>query len=243
MIIIRKAACARAGLLGNPSDGYNGRTISVIIRNFKAEVVLYEWGSLDIVLSANDRAHFQHVLPGSQVEQVWLVVFWIRERIHAPVPIIWKGNFAHFNGMGPTLPDVMATILAYDDARGAPLRTLCERAKSVAVLPCYADSERDLARLIDEEMRAAGLTIAPDARAALVSLIGGDRQASRSEAQKLALYAHGQSRIEIDDITRTRRTAGQPFALSDRKQLDALMFTEEIPGDIVNFATVKFAFT
>jgi uncharacterized heparinase superfamily protein len=31
------------------------------------------------------------------------------------------GAFAHFNGMGPTLPDVMATILAYDDARGAPL--------------------------------------------------------------------------------------------------------------------------
>jgi uncharacterized heparinase superfamily protein len=31
------------------------------------------------------------------------------------------GSFAHFNGMGPTLPDIMATILAYDDARGAPL--------------------------------------------------------------------------------------------------------------------------
>ena len=31
------------------------------------------------------------------------------------------GAFAHFNGMGPTLPDLMATILAYDDARGAPL--------------------------------------------------------------------------------------------------------------------------
>jgi uncharacterized heparinase superfamily protein len=31
------------------------------------------------------------------------------------------GNFAHFNGMGPTLPDLLATILAYDDARGAPL--------------------------------------------------------------------------------------------------------------------------
>ena len=40
-------------------------------------------------------------------------------------------------------------------------------------------------------MRAAKLTIAPDARAALVSLIGGDRQASRSEIRKLALYAHG----------------------------------------------------
>jgi uncharacterized heparinase superfamily protein len=31
------------------------------------------------------------------------------------------GNFAHFNGMGPTQPDLIATILAYDDVRGAPL--------------------------------------------------------------------------------------------------------------------------
>jgi uncharacterized heparinase superfamily protein len=29
------------------------------------------------------------------------------------------GTFAHFNGMGPTAPDLIATILAYDDARGA----------------------------------------------------------------------------------------------------------------------------
>src|SRR5262249_22970080 len=31
------------------------------------------------------------------------------------------GTFAHFNGMGPTQPDLLATILAHDDARGAPL--------------------------------------------------------------------------------------------------------------------------
>ncbi len=31
------------------------------------------------------------------------------------------GAFAHFNGMGPTQADLMATILAHDDARGAPL--------------------------------------------------------------------------------------------------------------------------
>ena len=49
-------------------------------------------------------------------------------------------------------------------------------------------------------MREAKLTIAPDARAALVSLIGGDRQASRSEIRKLALYAHGKGRVELDDV-------------------------------------------
>ncbi len=61
MLIIRKRAHARAGLLGNPSDGYHGKTISIIVRNFWAEVVLYEWDSVDIVLAENDRARFSSV--------------------------------------------------------------------------------------------------------------------------------------------------------------------------------------
>jgi len=61
MLIINKRAYARAGLLGNPSDGYNGKTISIIIRNFWAEAVLYEWDSVDIVLTEEDRAHFSSV--------------------------------------------------------------------------------------------------------------------------------------------------------------------------------------
>src|SRR5512144_1337972 len=61
MNIIRKRAYARAALLGNPSDGYNGKTISVIVRNFRAEVVLYEWDTVDIVLAENDRARFSSI--------------------------------------------------------------------------------------------------------------------------------------------------------------------------------------
>ena len=61
MILIRKRAYARAALVGNPSDGYNGKTISVIVRNFWAEVVLYEWDSVDIVLAEDDRARFDSI--------------------------------------------------------------------------------------------------------------------------------------------------------------------------------------
>lgn len=61
MKIISKSAFARAGLLGNPSDGYNGKTISCIVRDFRAEVVLYEWDSLDIVIGVDDRAHFNSI--------------------------------------------------------------------------------------------------------------------------------------------------------------------------------------
>lgn len=61
MLIIRKKAHARAGFLGNPSDGYHGKTISFIVKNFAAEVVLYEWDSVDIVLAEQDRGRFRSV--------------------------------------------------------------------------------------------------------------------------------------------------------------------------------------
>ena len=47
-MIIRTNAFARAGLVGNPSDGYFGKTISVIVRNFSANVALRESTELEV---------------------------------------------------------------------------------------------------------------------------------------------------------------------------------------------------
>jgi len=97
-------------------------------------------------------------------------------------------------------PDCRVVIEAGDLKRSAPLRAVCERAKNAAALPCYTDDEKSLVRLIDDEMRAAGLSISPEARAALVPLLGGDRLASRHEVHKLALFARGKARVELDDV-------------------------------------------
>jgi DNA polymerase-3 subunit delta len=102
--------------------------------------------------------------------------------------------------LAATSPDCRVVIEAGDLRKTAPLRALCEGAKNAAVLACYSDEAKDLPRLIDDELRAEGLTIAPDARAALVPLLGGDRLASRSELRKLALYARGKERVELDDV-------------------------------------------
>src|SRR5262245_33263906 len=99
-----------------------------------------------------------------------------------------------------TLRDCRVVIEAGDLKRSAPLRVVIERHKAAVALPCYADSERDLARLIDDEMRAAGLTITADARAALIPLLGSDRRASLGEIRKLALYAHGRDSVGLDDL-------------------------------------------
>jgi DNA polymerase-3 subunit delta len=100
----------------------------------------------------------------------------------------------------PPAGDCRVIIEAGELRKNAPLRDKCEKSAVAAALPCYEDSEKDLANLIDEEMRAAGLTIAPDARTLLVSLIGGDRRASRNEVRKLALYAHGKGTVDLDDV-------------------------------------------
>jgi DNA polymerase-3 subunit delta len=97
-------------------------------------------------------------------------------------------------------PDCRVVIEAGELKRNAPLRVACERAKTAVALPCYPDAERDLVRLIDAEMREAGLAISPEARAALLPLLGGDRLASRHEIRKLALFARGKPRVEIEDV-------------------------------------------
>src|SRR6201996_1757829 len=103
--------------------------------------------------------------------------------------------------LGLPSSECRVVIEAGDLRRNAPLRALCERAKNAAALPCYADTERDLARLIDTEMRDAELTLKPEARAMLLPLLGGDRAASRNELRKLALYARGRGEVDVDDVT------------------------------------------
>ena len=98
------------------------------------------------------------------------------------------------------LKDCRIVIEAGELRPESPLRKACERAKTAVAIGCYPDGERDLTRLIDDELRVSNLRIAADARAVLMALLGGDRQASRNELRKLALYAHGESEITLDDV-------------------------------------------
>src|SRR5262245_33069683 len=61
MLILRRQAHARVGLVGNPSDGYHGKTLSLIVPNFRAEVVLYEWEEVELVWTEQDQSRFRSV--------------------------------------------------------------------------------------------------------------------------------------------------------------------------------------
>src|ERR1700749_3647928 len=98
------------------------------------------------------------------------------------------------------LKDCRIVIEAGDLRAESPLRKACERSKTAVAIGCYPDGERDLAKLMDDELRAANLRMAGDARGALMTLLGGDRQASRNELRKLTLFAHGQGEVTLDHV-------------------------------------------
>lgn len=60
-MIIRCRAYPRAGLIGNPSDGYFGKTIAFTFNNFHAEVVLYQTPELEILPNARDHSRFMSI--------------------------------------------------------------------------------------------------------------------------------------------------------------------------------------
>ena len=61
-MIIHTRVHARAGLLGNPSDMYGGKVISFLIRDFSAEVQLWESPHLTFRLHPqHDRTQFAHL--------------------------------------------------------------------------------------------------------------------------------------------------------------------------------------
>ena len=60
-MIIRTKAYPRVGLVGNPSDGYFGKTISFAFGNFCVDVVLYETPELEILPSQKDHSRFNSI--------------------------------------------------------------------------------------------------------------------------------------------------------------------------------------
>jgi glucuronokinase len=60
-MIITAHAYARAGLVGNPSDGYFGKTISILVRNFHATVRLWESPHFEILPTFGDMGRFDSV--------------------------------------------------------------------------------------------------------------------------------------------------------------------------------------
>lgn len=104
-MIITSHAYARAGLIGNPSDGYFGKTISFVIRNFKATVTLWESPHFEIIPSTGDLARFGSV--SAFIRDVKLHGYYGAGRL---VKAAIKKFHEYFARQGRDLPDRSFTV-------------------------------------------------------------------------------------------------------------------------------------
>ena len=105
--------------------------------------------------------------------------------------------FARFLAGSPG--DALIVVEAGDLPARGTLRRAFDDAPTAVAIGCYPDTARDLALVISESLSAHKIVASRDATEFLVAHLGGDRLLTRSELEKLALYAGDGGRIELDD--------------------------------------------
>jgi DNA polymerase III subunit delta len=109
--------------------------------------------------------------------------------------------FAEFIASSPG--EAFVVVEAGDLPARSTLRRAFEAARLAATIGCYPDTARDLAALVRETLATRQVTASRDATQFLVDHLGGDRALTRSELEKLALYAGDGGRVELDDARRS----------------------------------------
>jgi DNA polymerase-3 subunit delta len=81
-----------------------------------------------------------------------------------------------------------------------PLRALAEASRNARALPCYADSDETILRLITETFNQAQIRAEPEVATTLRDILGNDREVTRRELEKLTLYAAESKVLTRDDV-------------------------------------------
>jgi DNA polymerase III subunit delta len=126
--------------------------------------------------------------------------------------------------------DAFLVVEAGDLPARSTLRRAFEAARRGAAIGCYPDGPRDLAAVIRETFAEHQITASRDATLFLVEHLGGDRLLTRSELEKLTLYAGDGGSIDLTDAR---------LSISDTAALeleDAVMATAE--GDAARLERV-----
>ncbi|HTV44968.1 MAG TPA: DNA polymerase III subunit delta [Stellaceae bacterium] len=106
--------------------------------------------------------------------------------------------------------DALIVVEAGELASSSALRRTFEGAAHAVAIGCYPDTPLDRAAVIRSSLEAQSVTISRDAMQYLVEHLGGDRLLTRSELDKLVLYAGAGGRVELEDA---RRSVGDSAAI------------------------------
>jgi DNA polymerase-3 subunit delta len=91
--------------------------------------------------------------------------------------------------------DALIVVEAGELTKSAGLRRVFDEADNAAAIACYPDRARELEEVVRTALKEMQLSIDADALDYAVSRLGSDRGVTRSELEKLALYALGEKTV------------------------------------------------
>mgnify|MGYP003362902942 FL=1 len=96
--------------------------------------------------------------------------------------------------------DTLVIVEAAGLPARAKLRAFAEKDRLCGVIGCYPEEGRALEGAIRQMLSAQNVGIDPDALGWMVERAGPDRAATRSEVEKLALFAGAGGRLGLEDV-------------------------------------------
>jgi DNA polymerase-3 subunit delta len=112
-------------------------------------------------------------------------------------------------------PEATWIIEGGDLGKTSKLRGAFEASDAAHALQLYADDEATVGDFVTRRLAAAGVNIEPDALAAFVAELPGDRRLALSELEKLELYAVGLGRAVTAQDVALLASAEQPRGADD----------------------------
>ena len=187
--------------------------------------------------------------PGRLADEAQAMSFGASERLvrvrgHSPAVTAAVKLMLDGVAAGSVHPAAVVVVEAGDLKKTNALRKACEASPHAGAIACYADDERAVADTVREALAAEGLSIEDDALAAFAGRLGDDRGITRSEINKLILYAGpktvrlGPYAVTLDDVNAclADSTADATFEVWDRaasgdaKGLSEALFRAEGAG-------------
>jgi uncharacterized heparinase superfamily protein len=125
------------------------------------------------------------------------------------------GNFALFNGMGPTSVDLLATVLAYDDARGTPVANAphsgYQRLEREGTL-LLVDTGRPPPMGLSQEAHASCLAFEMSAKQHRIVVNCGLPAVNRDTWRQVARATPAHSTVTVNDASSCRFLESQLFS-------------------------------
>ena len=170
------------------------------------------------------------------------------ESLLGGLKVVWikEGSDAITDSVNYILNDSLDNIVVIEAGELGPrskLRKECEAANTAASIACYLDDTAKLSFLAKRQLDESGLSITQNALVYLVSLLGSDRERSRNEIEKLALYKK-EGEITTNDIAviiddSSAVSVDQSiFAIFSGEIEAGLKLMDQISHDVGSFITI-----